>query len=193
MSKYRVFEISKNGKRIVQNGLTLEKAEALSQEVAKATPENAYGYEPDVKAITKLDVEKVKEIFAMSSEERQEKIKEFMTEEDLKELDKIGKGVVVGESYNFLFEGKNKDYDEEYKDYIDNIERKVLANVGVIDVKDFEWLIEQAKKVERLESILLKTKQKATEQIVKLEKENELLKVQLKKARTSRYNLGEGM
>jgi len=33
-------------------------------------------------------------------------------------LPKVGKGVVVGPAYSFLFEGENKDYDEQYKDYI---------------------------------------------------------------------------
>lgn len=28
------------------------------------------------------------------------------------------KGIKVGGAYDFLFEGENKDYDEEYKDYI---------------------------------------------------------------------------
>lgn len=27
-------------------------------------------------------------------------------------------GVIVGEAYDFLFEGENNDYDEEYADYI---------------------------------------------------------------------------
>jgi hypothetical protein len=29
-----------------------------------------------------------------------------------------GKGIVVNPAYDFLFEGENNDYDEEYKDYI---------------------------------------------------------------------------
>jgi hypothetical protein len=33
-------------------------------------------------------------------------------------LDNPCKAIKVGESYDFLFEGKNNDYDEEYKDYI---------------------------------------------------------------------------
>lgn len=47
MNKYQVFEISKDGKRIIESGLSLEKAESVSQEIAKLNLENVYGYEPD--------------------------------------------------------------------------------------------------------------------------------------------------
>jgi hypothetical protein len=63
----------------------------------------------------------------------------------------------------------------------------------VFTMDDLKWLVSQCEKAEQLESVLLKTEQKATEQIVKLEKENELLKERLKKANQARYNLGEGM
>jgi hypothetical protein len=129
--------------------------------------------------IVKMDIKKAKEIMAMSSEERQKQIKEFWSEEDLKELDKIGKGILVGESYNFLFEGKNNEYDEEYKDYINQDKKNVkvdkarlaviksLVNVkdyddyktATIDFNDFAWLIKQVEKYE-----------KALEDIVDLEK-----------------------
>jgi hypothetical protein len=46
MNKYQVFEISKDGKKIIESGLSLEKAESLSQEIAKSNLENVYGYEP---------------------------------------------------------------------------------------------------------------------------------------------------
>jgi hypothetical protein len=47
--KYQVFEISKNGKRIIQNGLTLENAESFAQELSELDLECVYGYEPDAK------------------------------------------------------------------------------------------------------------------------------------------------
>ena len=78
MSRYQVFEISKNGKKIIESNLSLAKAETVSQDMAKTNTENTYGYEP-------------------------------VYEE----------GVKVGGSYNFLLEGKNNEYDEEYKDYIE--------------------------------------------------------------------------
>jgi hypothetical protein len=97
MSKYQVFEISKTGKRIIESDLSLEKANSLSQEMAKGAPENVYGYEP-------------------------------VYEE----------GVKVGESYNFLFEGKNNDYDDEYKDFIEvgdaKAEKKWFDIEGSIEV-----------------------------------------------------------
>jgi hypothetical protein len=50
-------KLARTVKRIVQNGLTLEKAGPLSQEMAKANSENAYGYEPDAKVVAK-DIKK---------------------------------------------------------------------------------------------------------------------------------------
>lgn len=35
-----------------------------------------------------------------------------------KDIEVIKDGIVVGSSYDFLFEGENNDYDEEYADYI---------------------------------------------------------------------------
>jgi hypothetical protein len=46
LGKYQVFEISKNGKRIIKSELTIELAETLSQEMSKVNLENVYGYEP---------------------------------------------------------------------------------------------------------------------------------------------------
>jgi hypothetical protein len=75
-------------------------------------------------------------------------------------------------------------YEKALKDIID-------LEKGIEEMQSFSY--EQAEKVEELERVSLKTRQLATEQIIKLEQENELLKTQLKKARESRYNLGEGM
>lgn len=35
-----------------------------------------------------------------------------------KDIEVIKDGIVVGSSYDFLFEGENNDFDEEYVDYI---------------------------------------------------------------------------
>ncbi|MEH6908871.1 hypothetical protein [Neobacillus drentensis] len=37
---------------------------------------------------------------------------------DQAEFETENNGVKVGKAYEFLFEGENKDYDEEYADYI---------------------------------------------------------------------------
>ena len=67
-----------------------------------------------------MDINRLKEIIAMPKEERQKRIREFLSVEDLKELDKMTEAVKVGEAYNFLFEDKNNEYDEEYQDYIED-------------------------------------------------------------------------
>jgi uncharacterized phage infection (PIP) family protein YhgE len=101
----------------------------------------------------KFDIKRFKEIVSMSPEERQKKIKEFMSEDELKELDKVTEGIKVGESYNFLFEGKNNEYDDEYKDYIEDKYERIKEieesfsqqKTNYISVKqeDVVWLIDK--------------------------------------------------
>jgi hypothetical protein len=45
------------------------------------------------------------------------KIADQVEFEVIREKDK-DKGIVVGKAYDFLFEGENNEYDEEYADYI---------------------------------------------------------------------------
>jgi hypothetical protein len=125
-----------------------------------------------------MDMKKVKELMAMPKEERQKLIKEFWTEENLKELENIGKGIVLGKNsaYDFLFTGKNNEYDDEYKGFIEETEENgkmyneqdmdslkgvlrqfINSNGGNIDfgiaeesdIKAVIWAIEQIEKLEK--------------------------------------------
>ena len=175
MSKYQVFEISKNGKRIIESDLSIAKAEEVSQEMVKNNLENVYGYEP------------------------------------------VYKGVKVGESYNFLFEGKNNDYDEEYKDYIEEGEMKMdrlnkwqkkwaIAGSNPMNERIFNEMINEFASLilsiehyqdrtmqlfeenEELKRTALKTRQIATEEIEKLEKEKQVLETMLESSRGTTHS-----
>jgi hypothetical protein len=121
----------------------------------------------DEKEIVKMDKNRFEQLKGITQLEQKYATQLVFTMDDLK----------------WLVEQVEK-YEKALKDIID-------LEKGIEEMQSFSY--EQAEKVEELERVSLKTRQLATEQIIKLEQENELLKTQLKKARESRYNLGEGM
>lgn len=64
------------------------------------------------------------------------------------EKEKYPEGVIVGESYNFLFEGKNNEYDEEYKDYIAGEANEDFQRLLAKERNAIQWLVKRLERVE---------------------------------------------
>jgi hypothetical protein len=118
-----------------------------------------------------------------------------MSEDEYKVLDKLIKGCITG-AYDFLFEGKNNEYDEEYKDYIEggkvmdknrfetqkevvNLDPSVHPIQSLFTIEDLKWLMAQAEKVERIEEETDKIILEKTDKINELREEIERLNNEL--------------
>jgi hypothetical protein len=89
----------------------------------------------------KMDIERLKEIMAMPSKERQKEIKKFLSDDELKKFDRFCFCEIEITKVQEIKQHYDETYVKDYGDY----------QTIILEKKDFDWLIEQAEKVNEIE------------------------------------------